>query len=75
MFQLIADFIIVVLLVATLNYLRSIAMDVATILAQIATISTEVDALVAASKPVDLQPVADALTALSGKVTAATPAP
>lgn len=65
---------ILVLQIAALNFLRRISMDLNTILNQIGTLSADVDALIASNKPVDLQPVADALTALDDKVKAATPA-
>jgi len=58
--------------------IHKMAIAVSDLLTQVATISTDVDALVARSvptPPVDLQPVADALTALDAKVTAANPAP
>ena len=58
--------------------LHHMAIQVSDLLSQITTISADVDALVARSTPtpaVDLQPVADALTALDAKVTAANPAP
>lgn len=58
--------------------LHKMAIAVSDLLTQITAISTDVDALVAASvpqPPVDLQPVSDALTALDAKVKAATPVP
>lgn len=42
------------------------------VLAQIATLSTGVDTLISQASANDLQPVADALTAIQTKVTAAT---
>lgn len=46
----------------------------AQILALIASISTDLDALIAATQPANLQPIADALSALDAKVKAATAA-
>lgn len=52
----------------------AMALQVSDILADIATLSTAVDGLIAAQPaPQDLQPVHDALTALQVKVATATP--
>lgn len=55
--------------------LRRIAMDVATLLNQITAINVDLDILIAKGGTApDLQPVADALTALDDKIKTATPA-
>jgi hypothetical protein len=43
--------------------------------AAIATLKTDVETLIAAQKPVDLQPQVDAVNAIDAEVKAATPAP
>lgn len=48
-------------------------MDIATILAKVSDLSAAADALIAKGSPapIDLQPVADAIDAVTAKVTAA----
>ncbi len=52
---------------------RRMLMDVATLLAKIATLQASVDALPAATPPVDLQPVADAIDAVQASVNSKLP--
>ena len=54
---------------------NNMAQDLTAVLAQISTLSTEVDALLAKPAAVtDLTPISDALSAISAKVVAATTA-
>jgi len=54
---------------------NNMAQDLTAVLAQISTLSTEVDALIAKPAAVtDLTPISDALSAISAKVVAATTA-
>jgi hypothetical protein len=71
--------VIIALLFLMERTLTKMAIQVSDLVTQVATVSADFDAYVAAqpvpTPPVDLQPVADALTALDGKIKLATPAP
>ncbi len=57
-----------------IHRIQAMALQVSDLLTQIASVSTDLDALIASqTPPADLQPVSDALTALDGKIKAATP--